>query len=174
MPETGMPDSTMPNGKTPDNGRSTRNAILVEAQPYTVYRALVEPELVEQWLAPGDMTAQVHAFEAREGGEILISLHYPEGSGEAGKSGDGADVYRARFVELVPQQKVVQVIEFESDDEAFSGEMRMTVSLDETKSGTHVTVAFDNIPEGISLADNRLGTELSLQKLSALVSRPAC
>ena len=157
-----------------DNGRHTRNVALLEAQPYTVYRAFIEPELVEQWLAPGEMIARVHEFEAREGGAIHITLHYPAGSGEAGKSGDGSDGYRARFVELEPYTRIVQAIEFESDDADYSGEMRMTVDLVEARPGTRLTIDFDNIPPGIALEDNRRGTEMSLEKLANLVDRRAC
>lgn len=158
----------------PGTGRSTRNVALIEALPYTVYRAFVEPDLVAQWLAPGDMTAEVREFDAREGGEVRMTLHYPEADRGAGKSSGTSDVFQARFLELVPEERVVQVIEFESDDPAFAGEMRMTVTLAPTRQGTYVTIDFDDIPEGIALADNKLGTELSLEKLSALVGRNAC
>jgi len=158
----------------PDNGRTTQNVALIEAPPPTVYRAFVDPDLVAQWLAPGEMTAEVHEFDAREGGEIRISLHYPEGADQAGKSTDTADMYRARFVELVPDERVIQSIEFETDDPDFSGQMRMVVTLDPTRQGTHVKIEFENIPEGISLEDNRLGTSLSLEKLSALIGRAVC
>lgn len=157
-----------------DNGRRTRNVELIEALPETVYRAFVNPDLVAQWLAPSDMTAHVHEFDAREGGVVRMSLHYPDSDANAGKSAAGADVYRARFLELVPPSKVVQAIEFESDDPAFAGEMRMTVTLAPTRQGTNITIDFENIPDGISLDDNKLGTALSLEKLSALVGRPAC
>lgn len=163
----------------PDNGRSTRNVVLIEALPSTVYRAFVDPDLVAQWLAPGEMTAHVHEFDAREGGEVRMSLHYPEGqhsegTASTGKSTEDSDVYRARFVELVPDSKVVQTIEFESDDPAFAGEMRMTATMAPTRQGTNLTLAFDNIPEGIALEDNREGTALSLGKLSALVGKVVC
>ena len=157
-----------------DNGRHTRNVALLEAQPYTVYRAFIDPELVEQWLAPGDMTARVHEFEAREGGAIRITLHYPEGSGEAGKSGDGSDAYRARFIELMPYSRIVQAIEFESDEASYSGEMRMTVDLVEARPGTRLTIDFDNIPPGIALEENQRGAQMSLEKLAILVDRRAC
>lgn len=157
-----------------NRGRHTRNVALIEAQPETVYRAFVNPELVAQWLAPGDMTASVHEFDAREGGRVRISLHYPDGDASAAKSTEDADIYQARFLELSPPSKVVQAIEFESNDPAFAGEMRMTVTLAPTRQGTNITIDFDGIPDGISLEDNKLGTALSLEKLSALVGRPAC
>ncbi len=158
----------------PDNSRHTRNVALLEAPPYTVYRAFVDPDLVVSWLAPGEMTARVHEFEAREGGEARVTLQHPEGSGEAGKSGNGVDTYRARFVTLEPYSRIVEAIVFESEDAGYAGEMRMTVTLVEARPGTRLTIDFDDIPPGISLEDNRRGTELALEKLAILVDRPTC
>ncbi|MGE3961383.1 MAG: SRPBCC domain-containing protein [Dehalococcoidia bacterium] len=154
--------------------RRTRNVALLEAPLYTVYRAFVEPDLVATWLAPDGMTAHVHEFDAREGGEVRISLRYPAGSSEAGKSGDGRDVYRARFIELEPYSRIVEAITFDSDDPRFAGEMRMTVSLVEARPGTRLTLDFDDIPPGIDVDANRLGTQQALEKLAALVDRRAC
>lgn len=166
----GQDASTSPGG----NGRRTRNVTLIEAPPETVYRAFVDPDLVAQWLAPDDMTAHVHEFEAREGGGVRISLHYADGVDATGKSTDRSDVYNARFAELVPPERVVQVIEFESDDPAFAGEMRMTASIAPTRQGTFLTLDFDNIPPGIDLEANRQGAAQSLEKLSALLDKPYC
>jgi hypothetical protein len=57
----------------------------------------------------------VHAFEAREGGEIRVSLTYDEPTG-AGKTNAHTDTYHGRFVELVPNKRVVEVVEFETAD----------------------------------------------------------
>jgi uncharacterized protein YndB with AHSA1/START domain len=145
--------------------------VLIEAMPETVYRAFLNPEVVAQWLAPGDMTAEVLAFE---GGEVRMRLTYPEADEGVGKTSTGTDVYRAPFVELVPNERVVQAIEFESEDPRFAGTMRMTATLAPTRQGTNLTLDFEDIPEGISLEDNRRGTALSLQKLSGLISRTSC
>ena len=70
---------------------------------------------------------------------------------------------------MVPYAKIVEVIEFESQDPAFAGEMRMIVSLADTDGGTEVTVLCEDIPKGIRPEDNELGCKESLQKLTALL-----
>jgi len=154
--------------------RSTRNVALVEATPREIYRAFLDPDLIASWLAPDEMTLRVHAFDAREGGEFRMALAYPEGEGGAGKTTADMDAYHGRFVELVPDRRIVEVIEFESDDPGFAGEMRMTVTMAPTRQGTYVTIDFDGIPPGIALADNEEGVASSLEKLSELVGRTAC
>ena len=134
----------------------------------------IQPEL------PQEIIDIPNPPDQRDGGigELMhIALHYPAGSGEAGKSGDGSDGSdgsHARFVELEPYTRIIQAIEFESDDADYSGEMRMTVDLVEARPGTRLTIDFDNIPPGIALEDNRRGTEMSLEKLAVLVDRRAC
>jgi uncharacterized protein YndB with AHSA1/START domain len=144
----------------------------IKASPTAVYKACVDPGALAQWRAPENMTAHVHAFDASEGGRFRISLTYKDSlPSPAGKSGEGVDTFQGRFLELVPDEKIVEAIEFESHDPGFEGEMRVTTSFAETDAGTQVTVLFEDMPAPISQADNRVGTEQSLQKLAALLER---
>jgi uncharacterized protein YndB with AHSA1/START domain len=98
----------------------------------------------------------------REGGKFRMSLTYQEPGLLPGKTS-------GRFVELVPYAKIVEVVEFESHDEALAGEMRMTVSLADADGGTEITILCEDIPKGIRPEDNELGCKESLQKLAALL-----
>jgi hypothetical protein len=70
---------------------------------------------------------------------------------------------------LIPDEKIVWVVEFESQDQAFAGEMRITFSLTDTDGGTDVCVLFEEIPQGVRPEGNELGCRSSLQKLAALL-----
>lgn len=74
-------------------------------------------------MVPDGMSSEVHEFDARVGG---------------------------RFVELVPDEAVVQVVEF--DD-------------------TVVTGIHENLPGGVSPEDNETGWRMSLGKLASFVER---
>ncbi len=78
-------------------------------------------------------------------------------------------MYHGRFVELVPDAKVVEVLEFETDNPAMQGEMRITMELVDVPGGTEIRAVHEEIPSGVSPADNELGWRLSLAKLAALV-----
>jgi hypothetical protein len=41
----------------------------------------------------------------------------------------GLDIVRGRFLELITDERIVQLVEFESEDPAFAGEMKMTWAL---------------------------------------------
>ncbi|MDQ0994567.1 SRPBCC domain-containing protein [Streptomyces sp. V3I7] len=147
---------------------TTRTTRRVRASAASVYRALVDPDAVAAWRVPDGMTAHVHAFDARTGGAFRVSLVYDDPD-RPGKSGGRTDTYRGHFVRLVPDQLVVEEIEFETDDDALRGTTTMTTSLVETHGGTEVVIVHDGLPDEIPRADNELGTRMALGKLARLV-----
>jgi uncharacterized protein YndB with AHSA1/START domain len=150
----------------------TRLRQCVKAPRAAVYRALLDGRAVAVWMVPDDMTSQVHEFEAREGGTFRISLTYEDPAG-TGKTTAHTDTYHGRFVRLVPNQQVVEVMEFETDDDLMRGEMTVTFTLTDADGGTDVVAIHDNVPPGIARADNELGWRMSLQKLARLVEAGA-
>jgi uncharacterized protein YndB with AHSA1/START domain len=140
----------------------------VDASPTAVYRVLTDRRAVGLWKAPDGMACTVHTFDARQGGEFRISLTYDDAS-RAGKSVGNVDTYQGYFRELVPDRRVVEVIEFETSDPEFKGEMTVTTSLEALGVGTKLVVAFEGLPEGVPLDDNATGTAMSLSKLAKLV-----
>jgi len=147
---------------------TTRITHHVNAPRASVYRALLDARAVATWMVPAGMTSQVHAFDAREGGSFRISLTYNEPT-ETGKTTAHTDTYDGRFVELVPDERVVEVVEFETADPALRGEMTITISLADADGGTEILAVHDRLPPGLSAADNETGWRQALAKLAALV-----
>ena len=151
---------------------STRNSAFIKASQEAVYQAFTDPAALAAWLAPGDMTGEVHHFDYRVGGGYEMSLYYPASdTASRGKTSGRDDRYTARFVELTPPSRVVEAITFDSADPAFSGEMIMRVELEAAAGGTRVTIGFDDIPPGIRPADNEAGTQSALEKLARYVEQ---
>jgi uncharacterized protein YndB with AHSA1/START domain len=150
---------------------STRVSRIIRAPRPAIYQACLDPGALAQWRVPDNMTAQVHAFDAREGGTFRMSLTYrdpPQSAG--GKTVPGTDTFQGRFAELVPDEKIVEVIEFESQDPRYAGEMTMTTSFTDTSDGTEVTVLCADIPAGVRPEDNAAGTRQALRKLAAFMT----
>lgn len=148
---------------------STHIVQKLNAPRATVYRALLDANAVVRWMVPEGMTSQVHTFEPREGGTFRISLTY-DARDQAGKTSAHTDTYHGRFVELVPNEKVVQAIEFETTEPSLQGEMTATYVLsDAPDGGTELDATHENVPPGVSPADNELGWRMSLGKLASLV-----
>ena len=147
---------------------STRLTQHVNAPRAEVYRALTDERAVAIWMVPDGMTSHVHVFESREGGSFRISLTYDAPTG-TGKTSAQTDTYHGRFIRLVPNEQVIQVMEFETDDEAMRGEMTVTFMLADADGGTDILAVHDNVPPGVSPADNQTGWRMSLEKLARLV-----
>jgi uncharacterized protein YndB with AHSA1/START domain len=147
---------------------STRISRHVNAPRANVYRALVDARAVATWMVPEGMTSHVHSFEAREGGTFRISLTYDAPTG-TGKTSAQTDTFHGRFVKLVPDEVVVQAVEFETDDPAMRGEMTITMGLADADGGTDIIAVHNGLPRGLSPADNETGWQMSLAKLAKLV-----
>jgi uncharacterized protein YndB with AHSA1/START domain len=133
-----------------------------------VYRALLDARAVATWMVPTGMTSHVHAFDPREGGSFRISLTYDAATG-TGKTTAHTDTYHGRFVKLVANEQVVEVVEFETADPAMRGEMTITISLADADGGTNIHAVHDRLPRGLAPADNEAGWREALEKLAALV-----
>ena len=147
---------------------STRVSRHVSAPRPAIYRALLDAAAIAKWRVPAGMSSRVHEFEAREGGTFRISLSY-DAPAEAGKSARHTDTYHGRFVKLVPDEQVVEVLEFETADPGLRGQMTMTTTLTDAADGTDVLVVHEGIPDKVSAADNEMGTRMALANLARLV-----
>ena len=148
---------------------TTRVLKHMDAPPQRVYRALIDPVAVQSWMVPDGMRSEVHSFEARVGGTFRITLTYDEPDA-TGKSRVNEDTFQGRFVKLIPNREVVQVIEFESDDPDIVGEMTISYSLsDAPEGGTNLVGVHENLPPGVSPEDNETGWQMSIDKLARLV-----
>jgi uncharacterized protein YndB with AHSA1/START domain len=151
---------------------TTRISRSIRAPRALVYRALLDAGAVQQWMVPDGMTSDVQLFEPREGGRFRISLTY-DAPTTAGKTTAQTDSFHGRFFELVSDTKVVQVVEFDSDDPAVLGEMTITYELSDHSDGTFLAARHENVPPGVDPADNALGWTIAIGKLADLVERAA-
>ena len=149
---------------------TTRMTRHFDAPRSAVYRALLDRDAVARWKVPGNMTSEVHEWDAREGGRLRVSLTYA-GDG-VGKSSAHTDTYHGRFTELVPDERVVEVDEFESADPELRAPMTITVTLtDADDGGTDLVAVHEGLPSTVAPEDNELGWRESLDRLAALVEQ---
>src|SRR3954465_1573142 len=67
------------------------------------------------------------------------------------------DTYHGRFIKLVPNELVIEVVEFETADPALQGEMTITFALADADDGAEIRAVHDALPPGLSAADNEIG-----------------
>ncbi|MFN3857545.1 MAG: SRPBCC domain-containing protein [Caulobacter sp.] len=149
-------------------GRTDTGSRLIAATPDRLYRAHVDPVDLAAWRAPEGMRGEIIEFDARPGGVYRMALIYEDGV-TAGKSGGGADVFEGRFLALEPGRRIVETVEFESEDPAFAGTMTITTTFAAADGGTLVSVACADVPPGISKSDHQAGIASSLANLARRV-----
>jgi uncharacterized protein YndB with AHSA1/START domain len=139
---------------------------MITATPGRVFRALTDPAELLAWLPPAGMRGRFERFDLRPGGGYRLVLTYDDPAVIAGKSTAASDVVEARFLEVVPGDRIVQAVDFESDDPAFAGTMTMTWSLTAIDGSTEVEIRAEDVPEGISEAEHATGMSSSLENLA--------
>lgn len=142
----------------------------VPAPPQAVYSALTEADALSTWLPPKGMTGQVHELDPRPGGRFRMTLRYSEAEGAPGKSTENTDVVDAQFADLVPDERVVWSVRFDSDDPAYAGVMQMSWLLNGVEGGTQVTILAEDVPSGIGEESHAAGLRSSLENLAKYLS----
>jgi uncharacterized protein YndB with AHSA1/START domain len=142
---------------------STRVSRHINAPRASVYRALVDAHAIPKWMVPTGMTGHVHAFEARPGGAIRFSLAYDAPTG-AGKTTAQVDTYHGRFLRVVPNERVVEVVEFETADPALQGEMTITITLADVDGGTDVVAVHDGLPPGLLVGLDAIAVDMHVRR----------
>ncbi len=145
----------------------------IRADTATVFQAFADPAAVASWLPPSGMTGSMLAFAFREGGGYRMRLSYDDPGHRPGKTSADADEVEVRIVELVPDRRIVQVVEFDSDQPEFAGSMRMTWSFEAVEEGTRVSVRAEDVPPGIRPEDHEAGLTSTLENLAIFVERSA-
>jgi uncharacterized protein YndB with AHSA1/START domain len=149
--------------------RTDRAAREVDAPVARVFDALVDRDALQTWLPPRGMSASFERFDATPGGSYRLVLTYADPTASRGKTSVDSDIVEARFVDIVPDDRVVQAVDFVSDDPAFSGTMTMTWTVRAVGGRTRVEITADDVPDGISADDHAAGLTSSLENLAEYV-----
>ena len=152
------------------NKRKDTASKVIKASPTAIYNAFLDPKAVASWRPPEGMKCKIFKFDPKEGGTYRMSYEYVEVKHDvAGKTSQDADVFKGRFLELVPDKRIVEIVEFDSDDPAFAGSMSVTTSFTAVPGGTEVAFLCENVPDGIKADDHQKGMISSLDNLAKFV-----
>jgi len=139
----------------------------VSAPRPEVFAAFLDAEALLAWLPPAGMTGEMHRFEPKVGGGYEMTLRYDRPSPEPrGKTTADTDRFAVRFTDIAPGARIVQAVDFASDDPAYGGSMTLTWSFADAPDGTDVTIEVANAPPGVSEADHETGIRSSLENLA--------
>jgi uncharacterized protein YndB with AHSA1/START domain len=115
------------------------------------------------------MTARFERFDPRPGGSYRLVLTYADPADAVPKSSADSDIIEARYVDIVPNDRIVQAVDFVSGDPQFAGTMTMTWAVVAVDGGTRVDITADDVPDGISPDDHATGLRSSLENLATFI-----
>ena len=103
-----------------------------------VYAAFLDAIALIDWLPPGELTGEIHEFDARVGGGYRMSLFYPpDERALRGKTSDREDIAKVRFVELAPPGRIVKAGTFDTADPAFC---RQALRAEDNEAGSRLSL----------------------------------
>ncbi len=132
---------------------------VLKAPADRIYKAVLDPAANCKWLAPYGFTCTVHHIDAKPGGTYRMTFtNFSTGNSHS---------FGGKYVELVPNEKIVATDEFE--DPNMPGVMRTTYTLRKVSVGTEVNIVQENLPDAIPAEACYLGWQESLEQLAKLV-----
>ncbi|MFD4431250.1 SRPBCC domain-containing protein [Nocardia sp. NPDC058497] len=149
---------------------TTRIGTHINAPRGTVYRVLVDIEAIRVWMVPEGMVSEVHRFEPEEGGVFSITIARAE-TADAETPVPLHRAYYGRFLTLVPDERVMESLEFVTDMPDMAGEQTITFVLTDADGGTDLEVLHEGVPPGMTLAANDVRWQYALGKIAALAER---
>ena len=154
--------------------RSTRVSRVVKASRERVYRRSDADEVARWRFRPGCRSWWISSSPARVGRFVC---RLPTRRPVSARRKNRTDTYTGRFVELVPNELVVEIDEFETDDPSLQGEMRMTISLRTLRAEPRLSVCTkgSRLVSGLltTNSDGNLRSHGLLRSSSVDVSRPS-
>lgn len=145
---------------------SLRVSRVIKAPRRQVYRAWLDAQSPEMSRfapdqVPGKpMRVEVHELEPRVGGRYRASMIAEEGSFQ------GTYTAHGEYLELVPDERIVQTHFWESEEESPQG-TRVTIMFRDVEGGTEVTIVHEGLSGRESVQSHAEGWTQALENLAA-------
>ena len=147
----------------PETGRIEVSRV-IEAPAERIYKAFLDADALAKFTPPAGYTASYDHADGEVGGTYHGTFTSLDKTDQHSFGGE--------YLELVPNVRIVQTDEFETDAPEMQGVMTTTITLESVEGGTEVTVRQEGIPEPIPEDDAATGWGMSLENLARLVEYP--
>jgi uncharacterized protein YndB with AHSA1/START domain len=143
----------------PDGTTTLRLTRVIKAPAERIYRCFLDADAYAKWLPPHGFSGKVHKMEPKVGGTYRMSFSTLDRK--------MTHFFGGRFVELVPNKRIVHTDKFE-DPAMGTSEMTVTIDLVPVKGGTELRIEQRGIPAGPAADGAPYGWSQSLDNLAAL------
>lgn len=137
---------------------------LISAPPDAVFRAWLDPLLLQRWLAPQPCAVKDVRVDARTGGRYAIVVADPDGN---------VHTTTGEYLELVPGRRLVKTWAYEGPFAFDRAASIVTVDLREVRPGvTELTLTHTQIHDEAGRAGASAGWVVCLDNLAAILTTP--
>ncbi len=139
-----------------------------------VWTAWTEPDLFMKWWGPRSYTTPIAKIDLRVGGSYLNCMRSPDGK-DFWSTGTYKEIVKPERIVLTdsfsdPSGKIVPASHYGMSDE-WPLELQMTVTFEEDKGRTKLTLNHVGIPEGQGKEFTKAGLNESLDKLAEYLEK---
>lgn len=124
-----------------------------------VYQAFLDPAALCRWLPPYGYLGSIDRIDSQQGGSFHMSFtNFASGHSHS---------FESKFVELVPNQRIVLADKFDAPGPA--ADMTKTITFRAVACGTELEILHEGLPAEIPAEMCVLGWQESLLQLTRLV-----
>ena len=134
---------------------------VLKAPPERIYQAFLDPDALAKWIPPDGFVGKVYHLEPKVGGTYRMSF--------STVGGKWTSVFGGKYLELIPNRRIVNTDAFETDDPSMQGTMKVTITLTPVQGGTEIEIVQEGIPAGPAASGSPYGWAQSLDNLARLV-----
>ena len=137
----------------------------IPAPRHDVYRAFLEPEVLQRWMAPGDFAVATATVDEHVGGRHVVEMLAPDGTRLA---------FESVIRDLVPDERIALDFAFVGPEPGEREDTHMTLSFRDAEGGTEVLLEQERItlaPPNFDPEAVNGGWTSVLDKLEALYER---
>lgn len=133
-----------------------------DAPRENVFRAHVEPDLVQRWLGPRDLTMEIDTYDARTGG----SYRYTH------RDKDGEYVFFGSFHEVRPSERIVQTFTYEGFPDSVTLETMTLTDLGDGRTRLEGMSLFESVDarDAMIASGMEIGVNEGYEKLDELLA----
>ena len=143
----------------PDGTATLRLVRVIKAPADRIYQCFLDADAYAKWLPPHGFSGKVHEMQPKVGGKFRMSFSTIDRK--------LTHVFGGKFVELVPNKRIVHTDKFE-DPAMGTSEMTVTIDLVPVKGGTELRIEQRGIPKGPASDGAPYGWSQSLDNLARL------
>jgi uncharacterized protein YndB with AHSA1/START domain len=142
-----------------DGTTTLRLTRVIQAPAERIYQCFLDADAYAKWLPPNGFSGKVHEMRPKVGGKYRMSFSTLDRK--------LTHFFGGRFVELVPNRRIVHTDKFEDPAMGLS-EMTVTIDLVPVKGGTELRIEQRGIPKGPAADGAPYGWSQSLDNLARL------